>query len=440
MKTTRAIAATAVHQVVHSGRNLNDALGHAGADELEQRDRSFVRALVFGTLRTHLRNRYIIGKLVERPFRRRDLIVEALLSTGLFALLDSQQPDYAAVSATVDATRELGRPGMRGLVNALLRRFLRERDDLLAAVQHEPEACWQHPQWLIERVQQDWPDDWRSILEAGNQQAPMWLRINRMRTTRADWLARANTINEFATAPLQALPAAVVLADATAVDELPGFAAGECSVQDAASQIPAMLLAPQPGMSVLDACAAPGGKTGHLLEWADNAARITALDNSEQRLERVRENLQRLHLSANVVCGDALLPDNWWDGEFYDRILVDAPCSAVGVIRRHPDIRFLRRADDVNQLQQTQRALLKQLWRLLKPGGRLLYSTCSVLHAENEDVVAGFLAGENTAVGLDLRGLLPEGLTEPADHGAYLLPGRHTTDGFYYALMERTAG
>ncbi len=440
MKTTRAIAATAVHQVVHSGRNLNDALGHAGADELEPRDRSFVRALVFGTLRTHLRNRYIISKLVERPFRRRDLIVEALLSTGLFALLDSQQPDYAAVSATVDATRELGRPGMRGLVNALLRRFLRERDDLLAAVQHEPEARWQHPQWLIERVQQDWPDDWQSILEAGNQQAPMWLRINRMRTTRADWLARANTTSEFATAPLQALPAAVVLAHAAAVDELPGFAAGECSVQDAASQVPAMLLAPQPGMSVLDACAAPGGKTGHLLEWADNAARITALDNSEQRLERVRENLQRLHLSANVVCGDALLPDNWWDGELYDRILVDAPCSAVGVIRRHPDIRFLRRADDVNQLQQTQRALLNRLWRLLKPGGRLLYSTCSVLHAENEDVVAGFLAGENTAVSLDLRGLLPAGLTEPADHGAYLLPGRHATDGFYYALMERVAG
>jgi len=440
LKTTRAIAAEAVHQVVHSGRSLNDALANAGADGLEQRDRSFVRALVFGTLRTHLRNTSIINKLVERPFRRRDRIVEALVSTGLFALLDSQQPDYAAVSATVDATRELGRPGMRGLVNALLRRFLRERDDLLAAVQHEPEARWQHPQWLIERLQTDWPDDWRSILEAGNQQAPMWLRINLMRTSRDDWLARANANDAVATAPLAELSAAVLLADAAAVEELPGFAAGDCSVQDAASQIPAMLLAPQPGMRVLDACAAPGGKTGHLLEYANNDARVTALDNSEPRLERVRENLQRLHLSAHVLCGDALVPDNWWDGELYDRILVDAPCSAVGVIRRHPDIRFLRRADDINQLQQTQRDLLSTLWTLLKPGGRLLYSTCSVLHAENEDVVSAFVAGEQSAASIELRGLLPEGLTRPAAHGAYMLPGRHATDGFYYALMERVAG
>ncbi len=440
MSNTRAIAATVIDSVIHGGRNTDAAFSAAGADQLEARERAFVRAQVYGTLRTHLRNRYILQRLLERPLRRRDLIVEALLSNALFALTDSPQPDYAVVSASVDATRALGRPGMRGLVNALLRRFLRERDDLLAAAHHDAEARWLHPAWLLEQLQQDWPEDWQRIVEAGNQQAPMWLRINLARTTRENWLARLSDLPISAGVPVSQLPAAVLLDAPVAVDSLPGFSAGDCSVQDAASQWAALLLDVQPGMRVLDACAAPGGKTAHILEAVANQAKLTALDESAARLQRVEDNLQRLQLSADVLCGDALQPQQWWDGEPYDRILVDAPCSATGVLRRHPDIRYLRRATDIETLQRTQQALLQALWKLLQPGGLLLYSTCSVLRAENDAVVAAFTAGETTARVLPLTAPVAAQAAVPAVHGVHVLPGQQQSDGFYYALMERVAG
>jgi len=265
----------------------------------------------------------------------------------------------------------------------------------------------------------------------------MWVRINAVRNTRADWLARLTEVA--ADTPIAELPAAVLLASPVSVDDLPGFAEGDCSVQDAASQFAAGVLDVRPGMRVLDACAAPGGKTTHVLETVNNSAQVTALDQSESRLQRVEENLRRLQMSANVVCGDALLPEQWWDGELYDRILVDAPCSATGVLRRHPDIRFLRRADDLSRLQQTQLSLLHALWKLLKPGGRLLYSTCSVLRSENEQVIEAFVQEQPTAAVLNMRDRFPDKLTAAAIHGVYLLPGRQQTDGFYYALMERTA-
>lgn len=439
MKSTRAIAASVIHKVVHGGRNTDAALEESGADQLQARDRAFVRAQVYGTLRTYLRNRFVINRLLERPLRRRDLCIEALLANAFFALLESPQPDYAVVSATVDAARELGRPGMRGLVNALLRRFLRERDDLLAAAQHDPEARWQHPAWLLEQLQSDWPDDWQSIVEAGNRQAPMWLRVNLAQSSRQDWLNQAASSGLNAGLPLPDLPGAVLLDSATSIDKLPGFAEGACSVQDAASQWAAVILAAEPGMRVLDACAAPGGKTAHVLETVNNEARLTALDESDTRLQRVRENLQRLRLSADVICGDALHPQQWWDGEPYDRILVDAPCSATGVLRRHPDIRFLRRAEDIPRLQQTQLEILNALWKLLKPGGRLLYSTCSVLRAENDAVIDAFIGTQTQARVVELTALIAAAEPIAAVHGAYLLPGRRQSDGFYYALMERVA-
>ncbi len=434
---TRAVAARAVHAVVREGRNLDHALAGAGANDLPPRERAFVRALSFGTLRTHLRNSFLLDRLLDKPLKSRDAITGSLLSVACFELLDAAAPDYAAVSAAVDATRLIGRPGMRGLVNAILRRLLREKDAHLAAAAADPVAHWCHPAWLLHRLQADWPDDYAAILAAGNRQAPMWLRINTLRTGTADWLARAAGAGVAASAPLPDLPAAVLLEQPVGVDALPDFAAGDCSVQDAASQLAAVLLDPQPGMRILDACAAPGGKTGHLLEAGGGRVDVVAVDNVAARLERVTENLARLQLDAQVRCGDAAAPDEWWDGTMFDRILVDAPCSATGVIRRHPDIRFLRREADIDELQALQLRLLRALWPLLKPGGRLLYSTCSLLRAENETVVAAFLADEPTARELDLADSAAGELGVAQRHGVQLLPGQRATDGFYYALMTR---
>lgn len=431
----RAIAARALDAVLTGGRNLPDGLAAAGLNELPPRDRSLASALAFGATRTHLRNRYIIGLLADRPFRRRDSVIEALLSVGLYALIESRRPDYATVSATVDAVVHLGRRPMKAVVNALLRRFLRERDAIMLRVIEDTESRWQHPLWLLNSLQADWTADWEEIVAGGNQQPPMWLRINLQKTDRQSWLARFGT--EVARAPVE-LPAAVMLNEPMPVDSLPGFREGHCSIQDGASQFAAALLNPRAGMRVLDACAAPGGKTTHMLEIAPQIAELVAVDVSGARLARIADNLARLDLRATLVAGDALDPAQWWDGRSFDRILLDAPCSATGVIRRHPDIRFLRAADDIGQLASQQLKLLTRLWPLLQPGGQLLYSTCSVLRAENERIIERFLAGQSDAREVSIA-RENFGVATPALlHGRQLLPGRADYDGFYYALMERS--
>ncbi len=432
---TRATAAKVVDAVVTDGRNLDAALSRHIDGELSDRDQSLVRALAYGTLRTHLRNRALIKALLQKPIKKKDSVIEALLSVGLFALTESQRPDYAVVSATVSATDKLGRKHLRGLVNAVLRNFLRDREQLLADLKL-PDATTQHPQWLVEQLQKDWPDNWQAIIEVGNKQAPMWVRVNEAHLTPNEWLQQCAPAEISATAPVQALPGACLLTTPVGVNALPGFEQGDCSVQDVASQVPARLLAPEPGQRLLDACSAPGGKACHLLELCPDAE-LLALDNSAKRLERVEENFERLNLGGSVICGDALEPDGWWDGEAFDRILMDAPCSATGVIRRHPDIRFLRRPADITELLAIQAAMLNALWGLLKPGGRLLYSTCSILKAENEAVVSNFLKFADDAQEVALPEWLTE-LGEPAEVGVQLLPGRFDNDGFYYALLEKS--
>jgi len=429
----RAVAARALDAVLSDGRNLDIALAEAGLDALDSRDRPLASALAYGAVRTHLRNACIIDQLVARPFRRRDSVIVALISVGLFALTESQRPDYAIVSATVAAAPELGRPQMTGVVNALLRRFLREREELLANANTNDEARWLHPAWLIDQLRHDWPEDWQEILDAGNRQAPMWLRINLARTTRLEWLARLTS--DTGSLPAQ-FPAAVMLGEPLPVDDLPGFRDGDCSVQDIASQAAAVLLQPHAGMRVLDACAAPGGKATHILESCPGIKELVALDESIMRLGRVAENISRLSLTATILQGDAREPQSWWDGELFDRILLDAPCSATGVIRRHPDIRFLRKQADIAQLAERQHEILTALWQLLKPGGMLLYSTCSMLRAENDQVIGRFISAC-----ADARILAPAldvpGMTFQTSCGIQMLPGRVDNDGFYYALMER---
>jgi 16S rRNA (cytosine967-C5)-methyltransferase len=433
----RVHAARAVDAVLNQHGNLDQVLARESA-ELPDRDRALCQALAFGALRNHERARHLINQLLDKPLRNRDSVIAALLSVALFALTESHRPDYAVVSVSVDAAKRLGRPKLAGLVNAVLRRFLRERDALLAAAAKEESVRWSHPQWLIDAIRADWPADWEQILSAANEQAPMWLRVNEMKLSRTAWLAKLPAEQHGAEAP-DWLASAVCLATPMAVAALPGFADGEVSVQDAASQFAASLLDAQPGMKVLDACAAPGGKTVHLLELTNGAIDLLALDIATPRLERIRENLDRLGLTANVVEGDAREPEQWAGGLKFDRILLDAPCSATGVIRRHPDIRYLREPNDIEAFANTQRELLASLWTVLKPGGRLLYSTCSVLRAENEAVVADFLGKhpEAQVTTLDEHSLAEIASPAGGGLGYQLLPGTAATDGFYYALMTR---
>lgn len=428
---TRALAARAVAGVVGRGTTLDDALEAAldGASDLPDRDRAQVRALAFGALRNHHRHRALLAFLLDRPLRGDSGTLEALLSVGLFQLADPEYPDHAAVSATVAASRLLAIGWASGLINAALRRYQREAPGLLKRLQADPSAWHSHPTWLLDRLRADWPEDWVDIAAASQRRPPLWLRVNRLRTSVSDYRVRLDTEAGVRALQLPGFPDALALESALPVQRLPGFTEGLVTVQDAASQLAAPLLAPVPGMRVLDACAAPGGKTTHLLELTGGRLDLTALDISAGRLERVAANLSRLGLAARLVAGDATEPAAWWDGRPFDRILLDAPCSATGIIRRHPDIKLLRRAEDLPALAARQQLMLARLWPLLAPGGRLLYSTCSLLRQENQQVVAGFLAAG--AARLE---------PETPSPGLQLLPGEQDTDGFYYALMShRTA-
>ncbi len=331
----------------------------------------------------------------------------------------------------------LGQPRAAGFVNAILRRLQREQAELAERVDRDLAQRSAHPRWLVERLRRDWPEQHEQILAANNIQAPLWLRVNRLRTTVV--AARERLIEAGLAVESHPLASqAVRVTPAVDVHALPGFDTGELSVQDPSAQLAVQLLGALAGERVLDACAAPGGKTCHLQECSDNGLHLLALDVADARLERIHENLQRLGLKAVVRAGDAAEPAGWWDGSPFDRILLDVPCSATGVIRRHPDIKLLRRPGDIPALARRQRSLLEALWTLLRPGGRLLYTSCSVLKAENADVVSAFLAARSEA--LDRTPDLTTGWppsAAPDTPGYALLPGHMDGDGFYYACLDK---
>jgi 16S rRNA (cytosine967-C5)-methyltransferase len=417
----RAVAAQLVARVLDERVPPDELLPAA---EVAPRDRSLLAALVFGALRWHHRLQWQAEQLLTKPLEPSQTALAALLRIGLLQLQELRIPEHAAVSATVDATAALGLRSTRGLVNAVLRRFQRERDQLQRPERQSEEARFAHPRWLIDAIRADHPDDWQALLAANNAPAPMWLRVNLLRTTRAAYLVELEQAG-LAAAPAPDMPSAVRLAQPAAVEALPGFAAGIVSIQDLSAQHAAALLELAPGQRVLDACAAPGGKTGHILEVLAGQGEVWAVDRDAARLGRVRDNLERLGLTATLKTGDATLPADWWDGKPFDRILIDAPCSATGVIRRHPDIKVLRRPADVERAVALQARLLRALWPLLAPGGRLVYATCSVLKAENEDQIAAFRAAEPTI--------------EPVEGVAsmQLLPEEARGDGFYYAGVQK---
>ena len=429
----RAEAARAVARVV-AGRTLDDALAACDVTALTTQNRSLLKALAYGVVREHSLLTALAAKLLDKPLDKAPE-VQALLLCGLQQLRSMRMPAHAAVAETVNAVALLQAHWARGMVNAVLRRYQRERRELEDALPTDPAVRLSHPGWMIDAIRRDWPRAWKKVLLENNEQAPLTLRVNRRRMGVAEYLARELPGAGLAGHAVADAPDALALDEAVPVDELPGFADGVVSVQDAAAQLAVELLDLKAGLRVLDACAAPGGKTAHMLERVDCS--VLALDIDAQRLKRVEENLRRLQLwerpmAATCKAADARDPKSWWDGQPFDRILLDAPCSGTGVIRRHPDIKWLRRPGDLPRLAQAQRELLHALWPTLAQGGTLVYAVCSVLGQEGDAVVVDFLAAEPTARPLPIEA----GWGEARPHGRRLPPGGDF-DGFYFARLKK---
>lgn len=447
----RALAAQALAPVLAGERSLGATLP-AAQRACRSEDVALLQELVQGTVRSTLFYRALLKPLLQRA--PSDPLIEALLLLGVHQLLAMRIPDHAALAETVEATRQLGKDKLTGFINGVLRSFQRQESELLAAHAAHAHA---HPAWLLTHIHHDWPNQADAIITANNNPAALTLRVHRQRGDRAQVLALLITQG----LPVEAThfsPDGLRLTEPVPIKDLPGLAEGDISVQDEAAQLAACLLAPQAGERVLDACAAPGGKTAHLLEVQPEMAALIALDSDEERLVRVRENIIRAGfvsdsdsntdsdvansskaLAVHVRCAQAEALDSWWDGVAFDAILLDAPCSGTGVIRRHPDIKLLRRATDIAKTVSLQATLLDQLWLTLKPGGRLLYATCSLLKCENEEQIAAFLkrTADAEAGVLTLPGGMPG---EARPQGYQLLPTLQGHDGFYFAMLVKKAG
>lgn len=429
---SRAIAAQVLTEVLSRKHSLSDVLPKWKKLCSKPQDAAFVQALSFGVLRFYPRLKWIVSQLLSRPLKNKDDDILFLICIGLYQLIELKTKAHAAISETVEASKQLKKPWASALINAVLRNYLRQADTLQSKMEQNSESKYQHPQWLIQKIKKAWPEHFESIMQANNHQAPLILRVNLQKIQREDYLAKLASETIEASAVL-GTNTGVILKTACDIDNLPGFLQGLVSVQDGAAQLAATLLEPSKGMRILDACAAPGGKTSHILEQEPHLKELLAIDISKERCAKITENLNRLQLKATVKTADINHCKDWWDGVLFDRILLDAPCSATGVIRRHPDIKFLRQENDIDNLARQQLTMLKTLWPLLKPNGILLYVTCSILPAENSEVIEKFLKQEPTAVLLPLTIAWGQGLAI----GHQLLPGQNNMDGFYYARIGK---
>ena len=420
---TRVSAARVLDVVLHRGRSLKATLAAALPALADPRDRALVEAIVFTALRQRARFDAALEAWLAKPLGARDHELRALLHAG-FAQLSLGMPDHAVVAATVDAARALGRPHQAGLVNAVLRRA--QREGLPAA---GDEAAW--PRWLAQRIRTDWPGQADAIFAASAEEAPMWLRVHARATTRDGYLERLHEAGIDGQVDAS-LPDAIRLDAALPVQQLPGFDDGVVSVQDGAAQRVADALSPRPQARVLDACAAPGGKAAHLAE-RDPSLRITALDVDPRRVRRMQDAFVRLKLDIEAAAADATRPDTWWDGVPFDAILLDAPCSATGIVRRQPDVLLHRRETDIAALVDAQATLLDAAWPMLAAGGTLLYATCSILREENAAQVEAFLARTADAALEPLEA----GFGHDTGFGAQRLPGEAGMDGFFYARLRK---
>lgn len=423
---SRAIAAKLSWQIIDKGQSLDAAINEHFKDQQGQ-DRAFAQELIYGVSRWYGELDATASTLLNKPIRNKDRVVHFVILVGLYQLQHLNTPAHAAVSETVAACKQLNKNWARNLVNGCLRGWQREQD----RGAHEFNAKITHPDWLVEKIEQSWPDYASTIFEANNQRPPMILRVNRRVNSRAQYLQRLNEADITAQA-IEDCDDAIHLPQAVGVTQLPGFNDGAVSVQDTAAQYAAHILDPKPDQTILDACAAPGGKAAHLLEYCDNQLHLDALDISELRVERMAQTFSRLKLDANVYVADARDTSSWpIPSSLYDAIVIDAPCSGTGVIRRHPDIKHHRRPSDIDALCAMQQEILRALWPQVKNGGALLYMTCSILPQENEQQIEQFVADHADAVIQNIDH--PSALN--LSHGRQTLPGVHNMDGFYYSLM-----
>ncbi|MBF8268356.1 MAG: 16S rRNA methyltransferase [Gammaproteobacteria bacterium] len=429
---SRALAARILSLVLQEKIHLDSACSEIIPATIESREQAFVMELSYGVLRWYYRLDFFLNRLLNKPVRRKDTDIKALILCGLYQLAFLRTPAHAAVSATVNATVHLDKPWAKQLINAVLRRYQRESATIEQTLNNSETALYAHPQWLISALRDDWPGYWQNILNANNQKPPMHLRVNLQKVTRAEYL-RLLAASNIEAVPVAGLDCAVSLIQPVDVDVLPGFAQGQVSVQDIGAQHAAALLDLNPGLRVLDACAAPGGKCAHILETQPALASLTAVDRDQTRLKRLGDNCQRLGISLEIYHADAGVAEQWWNGNPFDRILLDVPCSATGVIRRHPDIKVLRQEQSIGNYTDQQYRLLESAWSMLKSRGRLLYATCSVLNQENDQQIAKFLKNYPDASNIDM--IQEWGLK--TGYGLQILPGIGDADGFYYAVLEK---
>ncbi len=423
----RALAAKCTFTVVEKGKSLAEELPKH-QEKVEGKDKGLLQEICYGVLRHLPELENETRKWVNKPLTGKQRVGHFLMLVGIYQLKYTRIPDHAAVSETVAATTPLRCKHLKGMVNGVLRNFLRSLAQESTAETLPDAIKFNHPSWFIKKLQVAYPNNWQDILTANQQRPPMWLRVNQ-RHHNIEQYSQLLTDADISYSSIDEYSGAIKLEQAIDVNQLPGFDKGWVSIQDAAAQQAARLLDCQAGDVVLDCCAAPGGKTCHILELTSNLGAMTAIDIEESRLVRVSENLTRLNLEAKIIAGDAAKPELWWDNQQYDRILLDAPCSATGVIRRHPDIKWLRKAPDIEALAKLQQEILRKTWSLLKPGGTLLYATCSVLPEENSQQIEDFLNDTNNAQLVDI---IEDSI------GWQILPDEASMDGFYYAKLVKT--
>jgi len=425
----RLLASRIIHDVV-DGHSLTDRLNESISKLTKTEDKSFVKAICYGVCRYYFYLDIVLEQLLKKPMRARDCDIHCLLLVGLYQLIFMRVPEYAAISETTNAMKQLKKSYAPGLCNAILREYLRQKDSILKKMTEDEEGVFSHPRWWIQLVKKTWPSHWEAILLANNAHPPMALRVNQRLILRDVYLEKLKEQNILADV-LEPTLNGVVLKEPCFPENLPGFFEGWVFVQDGAAQLAAHLLQLGPNQNVLDACAAPGGKLTHILECESHLASCIAVEKNKHRIHFIEENLQRTKTTATVYCADVNQVSSWWQGELFDRILLDAPCSASGVVRRHPDIKLLRQASDIPVLAKEQTHLLESLWPLLKPGGILVYATCSIFKEENEDVMNAFLAQHIDAKEM----IIEEKWGEKCLIGRQILPG--ILDGFYYARIRK---
>lgn len=431
----RVQSSLVLNQVIHGKHSLDRAIEQAHKD-IDDNEKPLLTNICYGTLRFYWELKAKIDQLLSQPLKKKDKIIENLLQSAIFQIDKTRIPDHAVVSQTVEASRKLNKGHFSSLINGILRTYLRSDRDIEKITE---EIKFNHPNWMIEKIKQDWPLNWEQILKKNNDRAPMWLRVNQKKIETKKYLKQFLTDESKIEADnMQLNDYAICLKTPISVKYLPGFEEGYVSIQDGAAQLAVDVLLENKSGRILDACAAPGGKTAQLIENIDSTSTVTAIEIDSERAELINENLLRLGHSTEVIVDDASDIESWWDSIFFDLILLDAPCSSSGVIRRHPDIKHLRRKDDIYTFQKKQLKIISAIWKILAPKGRLLYVTCSIFKEENDEVMNQFLEKHDNVALQDL--LLNNNILEKmikTRYGYQLFPGTINTDGFYFSCLKK---